>query len=42
MADLFVFSLMIIFEPITDSVGKVKFGDWIDPPVIVTNSLLNL
>lgn len=24
MADLFVFSLMIIFEAITDSVGKVK------------------
>ena len=24
MADLFVFSLMIIFELITDSVGKVK------------------
>lgn len=24
MADLYVFSLMIIFEPITDSVGKGK------------------
>lgn len=24
MADLYVFSLMIIFEPITERVGKVK------------------